>query len=126
MSAFDWEAYEALITSNGITLDRPRRTRHPEHPEIIYPIDYGYINGTVGLDGQEIDIFVGTASTGLVGVLFTDDHRKGDSEIKLLYDCSPEEVYLVNGFINFAPTLMSGTLLMREPMHRLWERAGGF
>jgi inorganic pyrophosphatase len=120
---FDWEAHEALIAKNGITLDRPRYSHHPDHPEIIYPIDYGYINGVMGLDGHELDIFVGTSLTGLVGYLFTTDHRKGDQEYKLIYNCSPAEVYLVNGFINFAPRLMSGELVMRYPMARLWEMA---
>src|SRR5690242_17351498 len=100
---FDWAHHQRLIEEKGITLDRPRFSRHPDYPEIVYPIDYGYINGTVGEDGQEIDVFVGTAETGLVGVLFTRDFRKGDTEIKLIFNCSPSEVYLVNGFINFAP-----------------------
>jgi catechol 2,3-dioxygenase-like lactoylglutathione lyase family enzyme len=117
---FDWGAHEALIRENGLTIDRPRYTRHPDHPEIVYPIDYGYINGTVGEDGVEIDLFVGTADTGLVGVLRTVDHRKGDTEFKLIYNCSASEVYLVNGFINFAPALMSGELRMRAPMAELW------
>jgi catechol 2,3-dioxygenase-like lactoylglutathione lyase family enzyme len=52
--------------------------------------------------------------------LRTVDHRKGDTEFKLLYNCSASEVYLVNGFINFAPALMSGALLMRAPMAELW------
>lgn len=124
MSAdFDWEAHEALIAANGLTIDRPRFTAHPHFPEVVYPLDYGYINDTVGLDDQEIDVFVGTAPTGLVGALLTVDHRKGDHEFKLLYDCSPQEVYLVNGFINFAPALMSGELLMRHPMGALWRAA---
>lgn len=120
---FDWTAHEGLIRENGLTIDRPRFSRHPDHPEIVYPIDYGYINGTLGEDGCEIDIFVGTARTGLVGVLRTTDHRKGDQEYKLIYNCSAAEVYLVNGFINFAPRLMEGELLMRQPMHELWETA---
>jgi inorganic pyrophosphatase len=120
---FDWAAHEVLIREHGLTIDRPRHSRHPDHPEIIYPIDYGYINDTVGEDGHEIDIFVGTAHTGLVGVLRTVDHRKGDTEFKLIYNCSPAEVYLVNGFINYAPALMSGELLMREEMAQLWEAA---
>ncbi|CAN0593122.1 unnamed protein product, partial [Laminaria digitata] len=37
------------------------------------------------------------------------------------YNCTPEEVYLVNGFINFAPELMQGELVMRRPMHGLWS-----
>lgn len=117
---FDWTAHETLIRENGLSIDRPRHTRHPKFPEIVYPIDYGYINGTEGEDGDEIDVFIGTAQTGLVAAMRTTDHRKGDTEYKLLYNCSPTEVYLVNGFINFAPALMVGELLMRRPMDELW------
>ncbi len=120
----DWPRWERLIAEHGITIDRPRGSRHPEHPSIIYPIDYGYVNGTVATDGHELDVFVGTASTGLLGALATIDHRKGDTEIKLIYDCTPEEVYLVNGFINFDRTLMEGVLVLRRRMETLWTMAG--
>lgn len=117
----DWPAWDQLIASQGITIDRPRRSRHPTFPDIVYPIDYGYINGTIGTDGEEIDIFVGSAHTPLVAVLLTADFRKGDREAKLLYGCTPEEIYLVHGFINYDPSKMRGTLIMRRPMHELWE-----
>jgi inorganic pyrophosphatase len=118
---FDWAGWEALIAANGLTIDRPYGTPHPHFPEIIYPIDYGYVNGTVSTDGQEVDIFVGSVRNGLVAMLLTTDHRRGDREVKLVYGCMPEEVYLVNGFINFDRTLMDGVLVMRRPMHTLWD-----
>lgn len=118
-----WQAWERAIAEKGITLDRPQFSRHPDHAEIVYPIDYGFVNETPGEDGQELDVFVGKTPTGLVAYERTVDRRKGDTEIKLLYNCSPQEVYLVHGFLNFAPELMSGTLVMRQPMLELWERA---
>ena len=119
--SFDWEGWEALIAQNGITLDRPYRTPHPDFPDIIYPINYGFINDTLGSDGDEVDIFVGRAQNGLVGLLLTTDHRRGDREVKLLYHCTPEDIYLANGFINFDRTLLEGTLVLRRPMHELWQ-----
>lgn len=119
---FDWAVWEARILQNGITIDRPYQTAHPRFPSIIYPIDYGYVNETLGTDGEEVDVFVGSGSNGLVGLLITNDYRKGDREIKLLYNCTPEEIYLCNGFINYDRSLMDGTLLLRQPMHRLWTR----
>lgn len=120
-STFNWEAWEILINKNGTTIDRPKGSRHPVFPDIIYPIDYGYINETLSTDGAEIDIFLGTATNKLVAVLFTADFRKGDREAKLIYNCSPSEIYLVNGFINFDPDLMQGRLLMRHAMQALWH-----
>ena len=116
----NWAAWETRIETHGYTIDRPRGKAHPKYPSIIYPINYGYLNGTQGADGEEVDVFIGTAANGLVGGLLTTDYRKGDTEVKLLYHCSPEEIYLVNGFINFDRRLMEGTLHLRYPMHTLW------
>ncbi len=118
---FDWEGWDALIARNGVTIDRPYRTRHPDFPEIIYPMDYGYVNGTTSTDGHEVDVFVGSAGGGLVGLILTQDHRRGDREAKLLYRCTPEEIYLALGFVNFDRAKMEGTLVLRRPMHTLWE-----
>ena len=119
---FRWEAWEQLIKHNGYTIDRPRQHPHPTYPNIIYPIDYGYINDTVGTDGEEVDVFVGNVPTKLVAVIVTADTVRQDREFKLLYNCSPEEVYLVHGFINYMPELLSGRLVMRRPMHELWAQ----
>jgi inorganic pyrophosphatase len=120
MSEFDWSEWERRIVDHGVTLDRPRGSRHPRHPEIVYPIDYGYVNDTVSTDGDEVDVFVGTGDTGLVGVIHTRDHRKGDEEMKLLWNCTPVEVYVVNGFINYDRNLMDGILEMRRPLETYW------
>ncbi len=120
-SALDWSDWETMIRTNGVTVDRPRRSTHPVHTGIVYPIDYGFVNETVGSDGEEIDVFVGTTATGLVGAVWTRDHRKGDRECKFLLDCSPEEIYLVHGFLNFDPSLMEGRLVLRRPMAELWN-----
>lgn len=117
---FDWQEWERCIRRNGYTLDRPYRSIHPLYPEIIYPIDYGFINGTTSTDGAEIDLFVGSVESGLVGMMITHDHRKGDRECKLIYNGTPEEIYLVHGFINFDPRLMNGLLFLRRPMRELW------
>ncbi len=116
----DWEGWEEIILERGFTLDRPKGSVHPVHPEIVYPIDYGYVNETQGGDGEELDIFVGSADNGLVAVILTTDRRKKDRECKLILNCSPEEIYLINGFINFDPDLMTGKIVMRTLMRELW------
>ena len=117
----NWEAWEALIEAKGITIDRPYASAHPDHPSIIYPINYGYVNGTLGTDGAELDIFCGSGTNKLVALIQTADFRKGDREIKLIYNCTPAEIYLINGFINYAPELMQGRLAMRFPMKQIWD-----
>ena len=41
-----------------VTVDRPLGSFHPEHPDINYPINYGYIKGTMAADGEEEDAYI--------------------------------------------------------------------
>ena len=118
---FDWAGWEQLIEQNGLTIDRPYQSHHPRYPEIVYPMDYGYVNGTLSSDGAEVDVFRGSSRSGLAAVLLTRDHRQGDREANLLYNCRPEEIYLAHGFVNYDRTLLEGLLVMRWPMETLWE-----
>jgi len=40
-----------------VKIDRQLGSRHPKH-EYIYPINYGYVPGTISGDGEEIDCYV--------------------------------------------------------------------
>ena len=115
-----WQAWARCIEANGLTIERPRATAHPEYPSVVYPLDYGYVNGTRGGDGDALDVFVGQGTTGLVGAILTTDHRQRDREAKLLYDCTPTEIYTAHGFINYDRTLLEGVLVLRQEMRMLW------
>lgn len=41
-----------------VKMDRPIGTVHPKHPDIIYPINYGYVEGLVAGDGEEQDVYI--------------------------------------------------------------------
>lgn len=118
---FDWPGWARLIEAQGITIDRPFGQPHPAFPHIVYPLDYGYINGTRSSDGEPVDVFVGSAATGLVGLILTVDYRQQKREAKLLYQCSAVEVYTAHGFINYDRSLLDGVLALRQPMHELWD-----
>lgn len=76
-----------------MVVDRPADTSHPRFPAVIYPVDYGYLVGTVSGDGEGLDFFRGSATgLGLTAVIFTVDPGKRDVEAKLLIDCSVEEI----------------------------------
>ena len=46
-----------------VVIDRPMSTTHPRDPEFVYPINYGYVPGTMAPDGHPIDAYVlGTVS----------------------------------------------------------------
>lgn len=40
-----------------VVVDRPLGTRHPVH-RFFYPINYGYIPGTISGDNEEIDVYI--------------------------------------------------------------------
>lgn len=40
-----------------VIVDRPLGSRHPEHG-FIYPVNYGYVPGTLAGDGEEIDAYI--------------------------------------------------------------------
>lgn len=41
-----------------VIVDRPLGSYHPEHPDMYYPINYGYIEGTIAADGEEEDAYI--------------------------------------------------------------------
>lgn len=41
-----------------VIVDRAMGTYHPEHPDIYYPINYGYISGIIAPDGEEQDAYI--------------------------------------------------------------------
>ena len=40
------------------TVDRPLGSAHPDYPDMIYPVNYGYIEGVIAGDGQEQDAYI--------------------------------------------------------------------
>ena len=41
-----------------VTVDRPLGSYHPEHPDMYYQINYGYIKGTMAADREEEDAYI--------------------------------------------------------------------
>lgn len=41
-----------------VTIDRPLGSRHPKYPDLVYPINYGYVDGIIAPDGEEQDAYV--------------------------------------------------------------------
>ena len=68
-----------------VTMDRPIGAEHPKHPNIFYPINYGYIDGLLGGDGEEQDVYVLDADFPLEkcdAVIIAVVHRFDDDECK--------------------------------------------
>ncbi len=70
-----------------VTVDRPLGTYHPEHKSIYYYVNYGYIKGLAGGDGEEQDAYVLGITEPLcefTGKVIAIIHRKNDVEDKFV------------------------------------------
>jgi inorganic pyrophosphatase len=41
-----------------VHIDRPLGSRHPLHADILYPVNFGYVPGTISGDDMPIDVYV--------------------------------------------------------------------
>lgn len=96
-----WKACDALVRSSAITTDRPKGAPHPRHPELIYPLVYGYLVGTTAGDGAGIDVWLGgCADKSVTAIACTVDQLKRDAELKLLLGCTDDEIATVSRFLS--------------------------
>ena len=68
-----------------VTVDRPLGSLHPKHPDICYPINYGYVAGIPAPDGEEQDAYilgVDHPVKEFTGQVVAIIHRKNDVEDK--------------------------------------------
>ncbi|MBO5377485.1 MAG: NUDIX domain-containing protein [Ruminiclostridium sp.] len=52
------KTFPVLGTIVTVTVDRPLGSVHPEHHDMIYPVNYGYIEGITAPDGEEQDAYI--------------------------------------------------------------------
>ena len=41
-----------------VVVDRPMGSCHPEYPDLVYPVNYGFIPGILAGDGEEQDAYI--------------------------------------------------------------------
>lgn len=76
-----------LGTTVKVKVDRPLGSVHPNHKDIFYSVNYGYIEGLFAPDGEEQDAYilgVDTAVTDFTGKVIAIVHRYDDVEYKLV------------------------------------------
>lgn len=52
------DAKDALGRLVTVTVDRPMGTHHPEHPDLYYPVNYGFVEGVMAPDGDWQDAYI--------------------------------------------------------------------
>ncbi len=68
-----------------VIVDRPLGSRHPKYTDMIYPVNYGYIEGIIAGDGEEQDVYilgVDVPVTEFVGEVIAVIRRLDDLEDK--------------------------------------------
>lgn len=64
-----------------VTVDRPLGSYHPEHKDMYYPINYGYVEGIIAPDGEEQDAYI-LGVKEFTGKIIAIIHRYDDVEEK--------------------------------------------
>jgi inorganic pyrophosphatase len=96
-----FEAFDQMVNTCEVIIDRPKGTAHPRYSEFIYPVDYGYLDGTTSMDGGGIDLWLGeSGEKKLDSIMVIVDSLKKDSEVKLLLGCSDEETDIIYQAMN--------------------------
>lgn len=109
-----WAALDQLAGNSEIVIDRPKGSIHPIYPDFKYNVDYGYLKNTTSMDGQGIDVWVGTEKRKRIdAIMCTVDLMKRDSEIKILIGCTEEEKEIIFHTHN-ETEYMKGILIRRE------------
>lgn len=68
-----------------VKVDRPMGSYHPEHKDIFYPINYGYVEGIMAPDGEEQDVYLLGLEEPVeefTGIIIAIIHRYDDDEEK--------------------------------------------
>lgn len=109
-----WNALDKMVSDSEIMIDRPKGTRHPRYPELLYEVDYGYLKDTSSMDGGGIDVWRGTDRDQKIdAIICTVDLLKRDSEIKILIGCTKEEKDKIYRLHNESE-LMKGIMIVRK------------
>jgi inorganic pyrophosphatase len=109
-----WTVLDSLVKESEIIIDRPKGSKHPRYPDIIYSVDYGYLKGTLSQDGAGIDIWRGSDEKQRIdAIICTIDLIKKDSEIKILIGCTEDEKTTIYKFHNDSE-FMKGIMIRRD------------
>ena len=68
-----------------VKVDRPMGSYHPNHKDMYYPINYGYVEGIMAPDGEEQDAYligVDHPVEEFTGIIIAIIHRYDDVEEK--------------------------------------------
>lgn len=112
LRATDW-----IGRTVDIVVDRPLGSAHPQYPDIVYTVNYGYVPGTVAPDGEPVDTYVLGAESPLERCrarVIAIVRRRDDVEDKLVVALSGEwNAESISGAIAFQEQWFDSWIEMR-------------
>lgn len=82
------EPMDYLGQTVHVKVDRPKGSAHPKCPDMIYGVNYGYVeNGLIMPDGDVVDVYILSEDAPVreyTGVVAAVIHRRDDDEDKLI------------------------------------------
>lgn len=108
-----WQALDKLVAELKLIIDRPKGSVHPKYPDLVYHVDYGYLDGTTSMDGNGIDVWKGSDGSETDAIICVVDLLKRDSEIKILIGCNEDEKRTILD-IQSNTEYMKGILILRD------------
>ena len=99
-----------------VKVDRPLGSRHPKY-NYIYPLNYGYIPGTIAADGEEIDAYILGESISLdqyEGSVIGIVHRKNDVEDKLIVSNNAYSLEEIQKLVHFQEQYFDTEIIMTK------------
>ena len=105
-----------------VIVDRPLGSPHPRHPELIYPVNYGELPGTLSGDGHPIDAYLlgwNEAVNEATGVVVAVLVRADDTEDKLVVarDGTRWTAEQIMAQVQFQEQHFNTTLHFRQTLH---------
>ena len=112
-NAFFWQKLDTMIFTLDYRQIRAVGDVHPEYPNLIYPLEYGYLDDP-DRDGHVVaKVFKGSLDTRKSDeIIVCVDILKKNFDIKILMGCTPEEQTKVLEFLN--QTAFQKTVLIRR------------
>ncbi len=99
-NAYFWQKLDTLYMSCGVKIDRPKDSVHPLYSNLVYPVNYGYLDSGEP-EELRIDVFEGSGgSLKVQAVVVCADILKKDVDVKLIVRCSAEEENRILQFLN--------------------------
>ena len=112
-NAYFWQKLDTLYLYSGYQITRKKGEVHPRFQNLIYPVDYGYINDTKSFGKDGVSLYAGSGNRYEISALVVAaDILIKELDVKVLVGCTEEEVDQVLRFLN--QTNYQKTVLIRK------------